>query len=486
MIEKISRQEWLDRNPITLRYIEENPTDWRQISTFNMWPDPDDIDGISDHQREKLHSALSARLAILGGSPGTGKTYAVAKLIKHMLDEGIIPDYEIGIGAPTGKAAVRLTENLQKNGLDLCARTWHSLLGIDHNSETGGWKFAHDEDSPLPYRILIGDESSMLDLSLMLAIFRARAPGSHFLLVGDVNQLPPVGAGAPLRDMIAAGIPYGELTEIKRNSGGIVEACAAIRDTKPWRQFTQEKESNLRLHEVGNADRQISKAIDLIMETKSRGLDPIWDCQVLVAVNERSQLSRAALNKLLQEELNPGEKLKNTSFRVNDKVVCLKNGFYRSLTSVHQDAQRNDKGEVYVANGELAEVVEIQPNCFIVELELPARKVSVPLFKQESEDGSESESGAAMNWDLGYALSVHKSQGSEWDTVIVMLDSYAGARQICDRSWIYTAISRARNKCHLVGSYDLAERFCRVQKIGQRKTFLREQIGLKMLEKSGV
>lgn len=483
---RISRQEWLDKHPIVIRYLQENPSEWMRIDAFSLWPDPDCIEGLSDHQREKLHLSLSARLAILGGSPGTGKTYAVAKLIKHMLDEGIVPDYEIGIGAPTGKAAVRLTENLQKNGLSVSARTWHSLLGIELNTETGGWRFAHDEDSPLPYRVLIGDESSMLDLSLMLAIFRARSPGTHILLVGDVNQLPPVGAGAPLRDMIAAGIPYGELTEIKRNSGGIVEACAAIRDEKPWRLFTQKKDSNLRLHEVGSSDQQISKAIELIGETKSRGLDPVWDCQVVVAVNERSQLSRAVMNSLLQEELNPGEKQKNTLFRLGDKVVCLKNGFYRSMTSVSTEAQKNEKGEVYVANGELGEVVEIEQSFFVVKLDLPARRVSVPLFKKEDSDESGGESGAATNWDLGYALSVHKSQGSEWDTVIVMLDNYPGARQICDRSWIYTAISRARNKCHLVGQYDLAERFCRVQKIGQRKTFLREQIGIKMIEKSGV
>lgn len=103
--------------------------------------------------------------------------------------------------------------------------------------------------------------------------------------------------------------------------------------------------------------------------------------------------------------------------------------------------------------------------------------ISVSLgAKKSDDDDEEKQAGAISNWDLGYALSVHKSQGSEWPIVIVALDSYAGARMICDRSWIYTAISRARHKCYLVGESELAERFCRVQKINQRKTFLKDLI----------
>jgi exodeoxyribonuclease V alpha subunit len=483
-VEKISRQEWLDRNPIVRKYVEQNPVGWSQLPAFNLWPDPSLIQGIDDHQRENLYHSLAGRIGILGGSPGTGKTYTLSMLIRYLLESGIVGAHEICAGAPTGKAAVRLTELLQSHNLPLRARTWHSILGIGANGETGGWEFKYNANCKLPYRVLIGDESSMLDLSLMLSIFRAREVHAHVLLVGDVNQLPPVGAGAPMRDLILAGLPFGELTEIKRNSGGIVEACAAIRDSKPWRHFTTNKGSNLRLHEFSEAETQVSAAIKMIREAQENGMDPVWDCQVLVAVNEKSKLSRKELNTVLQDELNPGPKENGTIFRVFDKVVCLKNGFYRSVRNIDsEDLQTNERGEVYVANGELGEVTEITTAQIVVELDSPARVVAIPFKRESNESG---ESGALAFWDLAYALSVHKAQGSEVPVAIVMLDDYPGARQVCDRAWLYTAISRAKKVCHLVGKFDTAERFVRVQKISQRKTFLREMIGLKMFEKSGV
>lgn len=479
MIQRISRAEWLDRHPTIKQYIVSNPHDWFTAPQFNLWPDASLIEGISEHQRDNLTKSLAGRIGILGGSPGTGKTFTVAKLIRYMLESSLVGSHEIGIGAPTGKAAVRLTEMLQRSGLPLRARTWHSLLGIGANSETGGWSFKHSESYPLPFRVLIGDESSMMDLSLMLSVLRARQPGCHVLMVGDVNQLPPVGAGAPLRDMILAGLPYGELTEIKRNSGGIVEACAAIRDGRPWRTFTQASGTNLRMHEAG-IEFQVDRAIKLIRESQKAGHDPIWDCQVLVAINEKSLLSRKAVNALLQDELNPGPKFEGTEFKPRDKVVCLKNGFYKAIEApADEEIQSNERGEVYVANGELAEVVAIEASEIIVELESPARVVAIPLRRGAGED----EKGAAGNWDLGYALSGHKSQGSEWPVVITIIDPCAGAKMVCDRSWLYTAISRASQVQHLVGHLDIAERFCRTQKINQRKTFLREKIGIELFKK---
>ena len=481
MIEQIPRDEYLARHPQVKKWIESNPTGWHTFPAFSCWPDVDSIPEISEHQREHLSRALSGRMGILGGSPGTGKSYTVAKLIKAMLDQGLVGLHDICIGAPTGKAAVRVTELMERSGLSLRARTWHSILGITANSETGGWQFTYGRECKLPFRVLIGDESSMIDLSLMLAIMRARAPGTHFLLVGDVNQLPPVGAGAPLRDLIRSRLPYGELTDIQRNSGGIVEACAAIRDRKPWYQFTTRPDTNLHHYEVPDPQLQIAKTINLIRKHEAEGADPIWDCQVLVAVNERSALSRAEVNRILQEELNTNEKRPSTIFRERDKIVCLKNGFYRSTYSEQsEDLRKNDRGEVYVANGELASVQTIQGGEIVVELNAPYRIVVIPFKAEQNESG---ESGSLGNWDLAYALSVHKSQGSEFPHAIVLIDDYPGAKQICDRSWIYTAISRAKTNCHLVGKFETAMRFCWEQKIDKRKTFLTERIGLMNAEK---
>jgi exodeoxyribonuclease V alpha subunit len=449
------------------------------------WPNPNDIQGIDSHQREQLALATTGRFGILGGSPGTGKTYTVAKLVRHLLDNGLIALHDIGIGAPTGKAAVRLTEMLQANGIDVRARTEHSMLEIGEHSETGQWTFLRNEENPLPYRLLVIDETSMNDLAIMLSIFRARAPGCFVLLVGDVNQLPPVGNGAPLRDMIAAGLPYGELREIKRNSGGIVEACGLIRDCKPWTDLTEEPNSNLRITHDTTPTEKLARIVKLIEQSRQAGHDPVWDCQVLVAVNESSPLSRQALNKLLQDELNPNQKNPGTDFRISDKIVCLKNGFYKSEDpdGIDHEAKKNERDEVYVANGELAEVIEITDKAVIAKMANPSRVVSIPIKKQNAEPVDESDdepekkqSGTKSNWDLGYALSVHKSQGSEWPVVIVALDGYAGAKMICDRAWLYTAISRGKQTVHLVGQAELADRFCVTQKIAERKTFLADRI----------
>lgn len=478
-VEQITREEWLARNPVIKKWVEENPAGWIKVAANTYWPDAFTIPGISEHQAQQLDRALAGRIGILGGSPGTGKTYTVAKLIASMLESGMVAEHNIGIGAPTGKAAVRLTENLQKNGLNLRARTWHSLLGIAKNSESDGWGFLHTEDNPLPYSVLIGDESSMMDLSLMLAVFRARAQGVHVLLVGDVNQLPPVGSGAPLRDMIAARVPYGELREIKRNSGGIVEACAAIRDSEPWLHFTQAKGSNIRITDDGSSDEILDSIGDQLTRASIAKLNPIWDVQVLCAVNDGSKLSRKALNEYLQDRLNPGPKTEGTIFRVRDKAVCLKNGWFKSVDPIRasdEDIQSNDDGEVFVANGELAEIVSIDAQRIVARLENPAREVIVPLRKNSDDEGNGPAKSGIGVWDLGYALSVHKSQGSEWRRVLTILDPYPGARMICDRAWIYTAISRAQEQSILIGSNSLADRFCRVAKIESRKTFLRELI----------
>ena len=192
----------------------------------SLWPDVASVENIDEHQREALSKATSSgSIGILGGGPGTGKTFTAANLIKAIADE--VGYDNIAVAAPTGKAAVRITEVMDGYGVPLKARTWHSLLGV--RAEAGSFSFSHDQSNPWTYKVIIGDETSMNDTNLMASVMAARARGCHMLLIGDVNQLPPVGHGAPLRDMIAANVGYGELTEIKRNSGGIVEACAAIR-----------------------------------------------------------------------------------------------------------------------------------------------------------------------------------------------------------------------------------------------------------------
>lgn len=183
---------------------------------------------LTPHQQSAASIVTAHPISILGGSPGTGKTFVASTIIEAATE--FIGADKIAVCAPTGKAAVRITEALAANGVELRATTIHSLLRVQQNTVTDGWGFEYGPDNLLPHTLIVVDESSMIDASLMASLLSARRRGCSILFVGDVNQLPPVGAGAPLRDMIRAGVPYAELREIIRNDGGIVDACAKIRD----------------------------------------------------------------------------------------------------------------------------------------------------------------------------------------------------------------------------------------------------------------
>ncbi len=434
------------------------------------------LPNVSEHQLSNLAKALSSgNVGSLGGSPGTGKTYAAAAWISFLIDRFGVDS--IAVCAPTGKAAVRISEAMAAYGIPLRAKTIHSLLLVSQADERGGWSFEHNRANPLPFRFIIVDESSMIDVDLMAALLAARARGTHILFVGDVNQLPPVGHGAPLRDFIAAGLPYGELTKIRRNSGGIVQACADIRDGKP---FTCE--GNLHHVAARQSGQQIESLLKIISDVATaEKLNRVWDIQVVTAVNKKSPLCRKELNKVLQNAINPNPIVEGSPFRLADKVVNTKNGFYPPADADKlpgEDATTNERGDIYVANGELGEVVRVEPKYLEVKLTSPERFIRVPRGGgQADEEASDDDAtGTGCNWDLAYGLSVHKSQGSEWPVVIVMLDDYPGAKKICDRAWIYTAISRAKQACYLVGQKATADKFCRQNNIAKRKTFLKEAI----------
>ena len=439
---------------------------------------------LSEHQLEVLMQALRGPISVLGGGPGCGKTYTIAWLLHGLISA--VGANKIGLAAPTGKAAVRMTEAMEEAGISLRARTWHSLLGVDSHEDGGGWSFRHNESDPLPFRILIGDETSMVDTDLMCSIFRARAKGTMILFVGDVNQLPPVGHGAPLRDLIKAGLPYGELTEVRRNSGTIVQACADMRDSRPFTVVDDvdiEAGRNLIVSPATNADQAKAELITCFSEAKEDGFDPVWDCQVVVPVNKRSELSRVELNGLLQQELNHNDPIPGCPFRLGDKVVNLKNGFLPAVGQIDarsRDVVQNERGEVFVANGELGEVSEVAKTHFVISLTSPDRAVRVYRGKViESSNGDSGQDDGSSNgtsWDLAYALSVHKSQGAEWPVVIVMVDEYMGAKRLCDRAWLYTAVSRAKKLCILIGKKSTADSYCKVNKIDYRKTFLADLI----------
>ncbi len=444
------------------------------------WPNVNNLD-VSDHQREKLTEALACPLAIFTGGPGTGKTYSAARVIGEIIR--LHGDGGIAICAPTGKAAVRITEVMNGYGINLRAQTIHSLLGVCAQSRVDGWGFEHDGNNPLPFRFIVVDEASMIDANLAASLFLACAKGTHVLLVGDTGQLPPVGHGAPLRDLIAAGVPTGELIEVRRNSGDIVHACHQIRNGKqfmPSPVLDPDAGRNLRLLPAVSPDAALERIVKTIRALGNRGLvNPIWGCQVIVAVNAKSQLSRAAVNERLQKELNPGgERAGNNPFRVGDKIVCLKNSWMPVVEDApsgfnaetnRTDGANQDAGKVFVANGEQAAVKHVAPQLTIAQLDAPARLIKVPR-------GSDGEGGTGCQWDLAYGISCHKSQGSEWPVVLVVLDESSGARMVCSREWLYTAMSRAKKACFLIGKLGTAHGMIQREAIRKRKTFLMELI----------
>lgn len=462
-----------------------------------QWPSVAELDA-SPHQRDQLSRAAQGPVAIFTGSPGTGKTYTAARLIDTLGQRFGLAN--VAVAAPTGKAAVRITEAMQGYGVNIRATTIHRLLGVESRSAGDGWAFRYQEDCPLPYRFVVVDESSMIDTDLMAALLRACARGTHLLFVGDTNQLPPVGHGAPLRDMIAAGLPCGELRQIVRQQAGssIVQACAAIRDGRHFR--TDEALApgigqNLKLVPTRDNVWTAARIGELLGQLRRAGHDPVWDCQVIVAVNRKSELSRHDLNKQLQRLLNPaGQRAGTSPFRTGDKLVCLKNGFLPVADCAAPDEnQEAVDGKVFLANGEQGRVVDVADKLTTVRLTAPKRCIKVPRGDAREStsgashannsgndgngnDGNDMSAATGCNFDLAYAISCHKSQGSEWPVVLVGLDEYPGARYVCSREWLYTAISRAKKLCLLVGKRATADGMCLRQAIQRRKTFLKELI----------
>lgn len=448
----------------------------------SCWPEMDHprLSSLTDHQREELGKALTSLLAILAGSPGTGKTFCAAALIGALID--LYGSASIAVVAPTGKAAVRISEALANYNLPIKATTIHRLLGVAAASE-GSWTFDHDEENPLDVRFLIADEMSMTDTSLMASLLAACGSQTHVLFVGDICQLPPVGDGAPLRDFIAAGIPTGQLTEIKRNAGSIVVACKAIREGNKFDVDARIElpEKNLVLLSAYGHEAATQTILEKFRAIREAGkYHPVTDCQVIVAVNEKSQLSRKILNQALQDELNPGgATAEGSPFRVGDKIVCLKN----SMVPAAKEGDGEKDGKFFIANGEQARVVKVEPKLTYAELSNPKRLVKIPRGKNEpsdddkkKDDAGEEKSSTGCEWDLAYAISCHKSQGSEWPVVMVVLDEYNGAVRVCSREWLYTAISRAKAECYLIGKKATAEGFCRRIALNHRRTFLKEMI----------
>lgn len=372
--------------------------------------DPD----LSPEQGAAIRTTLSQPVSVLTGGPGTGKTTTVKALIAALESARKI----YALASPTGRAAKRLSEATGRP-----ASTIHRLLGF---SPREGFK--HNAENPLPVDLLVVDEASMLDLPLANNLLKAVQPGTHLLLVGDVDQLPSVGPGDVLRDVIKSGlVPVTRLNLIFRQAAGSQIITNAHRINQGQTPLFPKDSQDFFLFPAETAEEAADWVQDIVcnrIPEKFR-LEPRKDIQVLAPMY-RGPAGVTALNERLQAVLNPPslktpeKTLFGQTFRLGDKVMQTQNDY--------------DK-DVY--NGDIGQVVAINPTEHTLSVNIDGRRVSY--------DWSE-----ADQLVLAYAISVHKSQGAEFPAVVMPL--LTAHYMMLQRNLLYTAVTRAKRLCVLVGN----------------------------------
>ncbi|HEX4606983.1 MAG TPA: ATP-dependent RecD-like DNA helicase [Urbifossiella sp.] len=368
-------------------------------------------------QRAAITEAVAHKLMVLTGGPGTGKTTIVRAILEIVSAKSL----RVLLAAPTGRAAKRLAESTGRE-----AKTIHRLLEFDPGIGT----FRRGKENPLDVDVLVVDEVSMVDVVLMNQLLRAVPPFAAVVFVGDVDQLPSVGAGAVLADLIASGVvPVARLTEVHRQAGAswIVRAAHAVNHGEQPESAPAGGDGDFYFVEADKPEAVIDKIRQMVTtRIPARfGLDPLRDVQVLTP-QVKTELGVANLNRVLQEALNPPRpglaeaKKFDTAFRVGDKVMQVRNNYQRE-----------------VFNGDIGRVTGIDAVEQVVAVDFDGRPVEYDLSDLDE-------------LQLAYAISVHKSQGAEYPAVVVPV-SYQHFVML-QRNLLYTAITRGRKLVVLVGS----------------------------------
>lgn len=395
---------------------------------------------LSAEQRAAVKLALGSRAMVLTGGPGTGKTTATKAIVAafRALNKNVL------LASPTGRAAKRLTE---VTGFE--AKTIHRLLAYDPSARA----FKHNADEQLACDMLLVDEASMLDMVLANAVLRAVPPDAQLILVGDVDQLPSVGPGNVLRDLIDSGVvPVARLTQVFRQAAMstiITNAHAINKGQMPALPKPSETDKDFVFVPAEEAEEVAQKTVAVVAKSlPKRGYRPA-DIQVLTPM-QRGSAGAAYLNSRLQEVLNPARPNKpdvsrgQRTFRAGDRVIQMCNNY--------------DKG---VFNGDIGSVVDISH-----EQEL--------VFVRFSDGEINYEFSELDELSLAYALSVHKSQGSEFPVAVIALHTQHYA--LLQRNLIYTALTRAKKFAVLVGNKRAVAIAVKNDHQGTRHTRLKERL----------
>lgn len=417
---------------------------------------------LDELQIRAVMEAVRNGIFILSGGPGTGKTTTINMMIHYFESEGL----DIFLAAPTGRAAKRMTE---ATGYE--ARTIHRMLELNSalsDEDTRKVSFERNEENPLEADVIIIDEMSMVDIQLFQALLKAVIPGTRLILVGDVNQLPSVGAGQVLRDLITSGkFPMVELKKIFRQAQESDIVVNAHKINAGEQISFDNKSRDFFLLERNDVNVIYKHMIQLIQEKLPRYVKAsAYDIQVLTPMRKGS-LGCETLNGILQRYLNPADAGKkehisgDTVYREGDKVMQVKNNYQLEWEIVSRYGIPVDRG-TGVFNGDMGRIREINEaaSCLVVEYD-EQKRVTYPFAMLEE-------------LELSYAVTIHKSQGSEYPAVILPL--LTGPRMLFNRNLLYTAITRAKSCVTILGSSDTVRSMIENVSENKRYTALAERI----------
>lgn len=415
---------------------------------------------LDEMQRMAVMESVRRGVMVLTGGPGTGKTTTINAMIHFFESEGM----DIYLAAPTGRAAKRMTET---TGYE--AQTIHRLLEVSGNPEDDSVNgFQRNEENPLEADVIIIDEMSMVDLPLMYALLGAIVPGTRLILVGDRNQLPSVGPGSVLKDIIDSHcFPVVMLTKIFRQAGESDIVVNAHKINRGEEVVLDNKSRDFFFLKRQDANVIISVVITLIQKKLPKYVNAKpYDIQVLTPMR-KGLLGVERLNRILQEYLNSAEPGKTEKeygdrlFREGDKVMQIKNNYQLEWEVATKYGMTIDKGQG-IFNGDMGIIKEINTyeETVIVEYD-EKRRVKYPYELLDE-------------LELAYAITIHKSQGSEYPAVVIPL--LQGPRQLYHRNLLYTAVTRARHCVTLVGSDSVFQEMIRNTNEQDRNTSLAERI----------
>lgn len=416
---------------------------------------------LDDMQRQAVITAVRSGVFVLTGGPGTGKTTTINALIQFFESE----EMSIFLAAPTGRAAKRMTE---ATGYE--ARTIHRMLELAYvpENEDSHMHYGRNEENPLEADVIIIDEMSMVDLPLMNVLLRAIVVGTRVIFVGDKDQLPSVGPGSVLKDLIQSEcFPVVTLNKIFRQAEQSDIVVNAHKINRGEELVLDNKSRDFFFLKRQDANVVISVLLTLIQKKLPKYVDAdMFDIQVLTPMR-KGLLGVERLNGILQQYLNPPDPKKaekeygDRIFRVGDKVMQIKNNYQLEWEIATKYGLVIDRG-VGVFNGDIGRVIEINNYTEMVEVEFEEKKkVKYPFQSLEE-------------LELAYAVTIHKSQGSEYPAVLIPL--LQGPRQLYHRNLIYTAVTRARKCVTIVGDDATFQEMIRNVNEQKRYTSLAERI----------